>query len=263
MMFLGTIIFIMGLCVGSFLNVCIYRIPLGKSVSFPPSSCPSCGNGLKPLDLVPVFSYIFLKGQCRYCKSGISLQYPAVELFTAFVWLLVFLRYGASFETIALIGLYSLLIPVALIDLVHMIIPNGLVIAGIVGGTGVFIYNAFYQPFALFEPAPWYTPLIGMVSASGILFIVALVGLLIYKSDGAMGMGDVKLFLPIGMFLGWKIALLTLFLSFIIGGIASILLLVLRIKDRKSAIPFGPFIVLAAFVTGLYGTSILNWYFGL
>ena len=100
-----------------------------------------------------------------------------------------------------------------------------------------------------------------MLSASGILFIVALIGLLIYGNDGAMGMGDVKLFLPIGLFLGWKLALLALFLSIMLGGITSIILLILRIKDRKSAIPFGPFIIIATFIAGLYGNQILSWYF--
>lgn len=100
-----------------------------------------------------------------------------------------------------------------------------------------------------------------MFSASGVLFIIALIGLLIYGNDGAMGMGDVKLFLPIGLFLGWKLALLTLFLSILIGGIISTILLVFRIKDRKSAIPFGPFIIFATFIAGLYGSRILEWYF--
>lgn len=261
--FINVIIFIMGLCVGSFLNVCIFRIPEEKSIAYPPSGCPSCGNRLKPMDLIPVLSYIALGGKCRSCKARISVQYPLIELFTGLLWLFVYNRYGFSFETLALIYLFSLLIPVAFIDLRHLIIPNGLVITGLIGGAGVFLYHAFYQPFGLFESTLWYTPLIGMVSASGILFIVAVIGFLIYKDDGAMGMGDVKLFLPIGLFLGWKLSILTLFIAVLLGGIVSILLLLLRIKDRKSAIPFGPFIIMGTYISGFYGIQILNWYFNI
>lgn len=251
-MIIGFFAFIMGLCVGSFLNVCIYRIPLEKSITFPPSACTSCGVGIKAIDMIPILSYIGLKGKCRNCKAPISLQYPLVELLTGVLWLFVYLRYGLSFETVAFIYLFSLLIPIAFIDFTHMIIPNGLVLAGLVGGAGVLLYHTFYKPFALLDSSLWYAPLIGMVSASGILFLVALLGLLIYKDDGAMGMGDVKLFLPIGLFLGWKLSLLTLFISVMLGGIVSIILLLFHIKDRKSAIPFGPFIVLATFISVFY-----------
>lgn len=261
-MFIGIFIFLAGLCVGSFLNVCIYRIPLEKSIAFPPSSCPSCGSRLKPADLIPVLSYIALKGKCRSCKAPISVQYPLIELLTGILWVLVYLRYGLSFETLALTYFFSLLIPVFFIDLSQLIIPDEFVLAGLAGGAGVFIYHLF-KPYILFDSDLWYTPLIGMVSASGILFIVAFIGFLIYRDDGAMGMGDVKLFLPIGLFLGWKLALLTLFLSVILGGVVSVILLLLRIKNRKSAIPFGPFIIISTYLSGFYGLEILNWYFNL
>ncbi len=261
MLFIGIVTFILGLCVGSFLNVCVYRIPAEKSIVRPPSSCPSCGRKLEAVDLVPVLSYIILKGKCRYCKSPISIQYPFVEFITGVIWLATFLRYGISIETLALIFLFSILIPVFLIDFVHMIIPNGLVLTGLLGGAGFFAYHILIHPISFFDSSRWYAPLIGMLSASGILFLVALLGLVIYKNDGAMGMGDVKIFLPIGLILGWKLALLTLFLSVMLGGIISIILLIFKIKDRKSAIPFGPFIVMATLICGLYGYPILNWYF--
>lgn len=260
---IGVLIFIFGLCIGSFLNVCIYRIPMEKSIVFPPSTCQSCGNRLKAFDLIPVVSYIMLKGKCRYCDEKISVKYPLVELLTGVVWLLTFLRFRFSIETIAFLFFFSILIPIVFIDLRHMIIPNGLVLTALIGGFGVMATHILYKPFSIFESSLWYTPLIGMVSASGILFVVALLGLLIYKNDGAMGMGDVKLFLPIGLFLGWKLALFTLFLSVMLGGITSIFLLLFRIKDRKSAIPFGPFIVAATFICVFYGNMILNWYFNL
>lgn len=256
---LGAFIFAAGICVGSFLNVCIYRIPLEQLIAFPPSHCPHCSSPLKPRDLIPVISYLLLKGKCRYCDAGISMRYPLVELLTGLVWLTVYLKFGFSIEAAAFIYLFSILIAVFFIDIDHMIIPNGLVLAGLIGGLLVFVCNLF-QPFSLYAPAKWYAPLVGMVSASGVLFIVALIGLLIYKNDGAMGMGDVKIFMPIGLFLGWKLALLSLFLSIMAGGIISIFLLVFRIKDRKSAIPFGPYIILGTFIAVFFGNSLLNWY---
>lgn len=258
---ISVFLFLIGLCVGSFLNVCIYRIPLEKSIVFPQSGCPNCKEKLQPKDMIPVLGYLMLKGKCRYCKEPISIQYPIVELITGTIWLIVYLTYGLAVETAALLYLYSILIAVAFIDIKHMIIPDGLVITGLVGGSAVFLYHFLYKPFGLYQSNLWYTPIIGMLSASGILFIIALIGLLIYGNDGAMGMGDVKLFLPIGLFLGWKLALLALFLSIMIGGIISIILLIFRIKDRKSAIPFGPFIIIATFIAGLYGNQILGWYF--
>ncbi len=258
--FAPVFVFLAGLCFGSFLNVCIYRIPLGQSVLHPPSSCPKCKNRLKAKDLIPVFSYIFLKGKCRYCNEPVSIQYPVVEMITSVIWLIIYLRYGFTIEAAGLILLFTILIPVFFIDLQHMIIPNGLVLSGLIGGAAVFLYHVFVKPFGLYESALWYTPLIGMFSSSLILFAVALIGLAIYKNDGAMGMGDVKIFMPIGLFLGWKLSLLTLVISVLLGGITSIILLLFKIKDRKSAIPFGPFIITAALFSALYGNQFLRWY---
>lgn len=260
---IGIFIFLSGTCVGSFLNVCIFRIPANKSIVFPPSECPDCHTKLRPIDLIPILSYILLKGKCRYCKNPISFQYPLVEFLTGTVWLLTYIKYGFSIETAALLFLYTLLIPVTFIDLKYMIIPNGLVITGLMGGIALSVYHIFVSPFSLYKSTSWYAPFIGMVSASGILFLIAFIGFIIYKNDGAMGMGDVKLFIPIGMILGWKLALLTLFLAVILGGITSIVLLILKIKERKSAIPFGPFIAIATYITGFFGNQILNWYLSL
>lgn len=262
-LFIKTFLFLIGLCVGSFLNVCIYRIPLEKSIVYPQSGCPNCKEKLKPKDMIPVLGYLLLKGKCRYCEERISIQYPIVELLTGTIWLLVYLRYGFSIETAGLLYLYTVLIPVAFIDYKHMIIPNGLVLTGLIGGLAVTLYHIIYKPFPIYESTFWYEPVVGMFSASGILFLIALIGLIIYGNDGAMGMGDVKLFMPIGLFLGWKLALLTLFLAVILGGITGIVLLIFKIKERKSAIPFGPFIVIATYITGFFGNHIIRWYFNL
>lgn len=250
-MFIGFFVFIAGLCVGSFLNVCIYRIPAGRSVVSPPSCCPECGYKLKAIDMIPVLSFIILKGKCRNCNARISVQYPLVELLTGILWLSAYLRYGLTIETAALIYLFSVLVPVAFIDLSHYIIPDSLVLAGLLGGLAVYVCHLTVRPVLFYRSDTWYDPLLGMLSASGILFIVALLGLLVYGNDGAMDMGDVKIFLPIGLFYGWRLALLTLVLSIFMAGVICIFLLLFRIMDRKSTIPFGPFIVVAAILIGL------------
>jgi leader peptidase (prepilin peptidase)/N-methyltransferase len=249
----------MGLIIGSFLNVCIVRIPEGKSIVFPPSSCPNCNKKLKALELIPLFSYIFLGGKCKGCKERISIRYPIVELMTALFFALMGIKYGFSIETLLGCALMSVLIVVFFIDLKTMIIPNQLVIAGLVIGVLGFIYQLF-TPVLFYFPAPWYAPLIGMVSASGLLFIVALIGLLIYKNDGAMGMGDVKIYLPIGLIIGYKLALISLFIAIILGGVIGILLMIFKIKKRKDAIQFGPFIIIATGITMLYGNELFSSY---
>ncbi len=256
-------VFVFGLILGSFVNVLIYRIPEGKSIVLPPSSCTSCGARLKPLDLIPVFSWIFLGGRCRYCKNPISPRYALVELMTAAAVTGLFARFGAGVAFFAFTYLVILLVAVFFIDIDHRIIPDELVLAGLAGGFAVFVYNIFVPEKMIFGDGSWWTPLVGILSGSGILLLVAFVGLLIYKSDDAMGMGDVKLLAPIGMFLGWRLGLEALFLSIILAGIISLLLIIVRIKKKKDTIPFGPFIVISTYLTILYGWNIINWYMGM
>lgn len=252
-------IFVIGLLVGSFLNVCIFRIPEGKSIVWPPSHCTSCNNKLRILDLVPVISYLFLRGKCRNCKEKISVQYPLVELLTAIIFLLLFIKYSFSISLIAYAYLMSILIAVFFIDLKHRIIPDGLVIAGIIGGLAIFMYNLFI-PMEIYGDAKWWNPLIGSLSGSGALFIVAIIGMIAYKTDDAMGMGDVKIFIPIGLFLGWRMCIVSLILSIFAGGLSGLFLIITGIKKKKDAIPFGPFIVFAVFITIIWGWDIIKWY---
>lgn len=253
------LVFLFGLLSGSFLNVCIYRIPEGKSIAYPPSHCTNCSTRLKALDLIPVFSFLFLRGRCRYCGTRISARYPFVELLTAIVFTVLFHRYLFSVEFFAFLFLMALLIAVFFIDIDHRIIPDELVIAGLAGGAAVILYN-FFKPFGIYGDRQWWNPLLGSITGSGILFLVAVIGLIIYKSDDAMGMGDVKLFAPIGIFLGWKMCLLALFLSILAGGLSSLVLILLNKKKRKDTIPFGPFIVAGTLATILWGWDILYWY---
>lgn len=253
------IIFVFGLIIGSFLNVCIYRIPRGESTVSPPSHCPNCGTRLKPLDLIPLFSYLFYRGKCRYCDQLISPRYFLVELLTGIISMALFSKYGLTVDFAAFLFLTYILIAVFFIDLDHQIIPNELVIVGLIGGTMLFIYN-LYQPFQIFADHRWWNPLLGLVSGSGFLFAVTLIGLAFYKTDEVMGMGDVKLFAPIGLFLGWRMTLLALFISVVVGGMSSLLLIFLGKATRKSMIPFGPFIVIGVFITVMWGWDIAHWY---
>lgn len=254
--------FILGLLIGSFLNVCIYRIPKGESIVMPSSHCTGCGTGLKPLDLVPVFSYLFLRGKCRHCGAKISIRYPLIELLTAVVYISLFHKYGPNVDFIAAAYLMSILIAVFFIDLEHYIIPDGLVIAGLIGGVPLIIYNLFYS-VSIYNDRDWWNPVLGAVTSSGFLLAVALIGFVIYKSEEALGMGDVKIFVAIGIFLGWKMAIFALFTSVVISGITSVILMILKIKGRKDTIPLGPFIVIGTYITFMWGWDLFNlWYSG-
>lgn len=252
-------IFIYGLIIGSFLNVCIYRIPLQQSIVSPPSHCPNCETRLKPLDLIPLFSYLIYCGKCQYCGLKISPRYFLVELLTGIVSVTLFFKYGLTVDFGAFLFLTYILIAVFFIDLDHQIIPNELVIAGLVGGAILFVYNLFVI-FQIYADHLWWNPLLGMVLGSGFLLAVSLIGLALYKGEEVMGMGDVKLFAPIGLFLGWRMTLLALFISVVLGGMSSLLLMLLGKANRKSMIPLGPFIVTAVFITIMWGWDILRWY---
>jgi len=250
---------IVGVVIGSFLNVCIYRIPKEENIAYPPSHCGSCGKRLNVFDLVPVFSWLFLKGKCRYCSSIISPRYAVVELLTGLTFALLFNTYGLSVDFFASAFLMSILIAVFFIDLDHKIIPDGLVLTGLIAGVFIIIYNAIF-PMQIYGTGRWWDPILGIIAGSGTLMIIGIVGMMVYKTDEAMGGGDIKIFAPIGIFLGWKMTFVALLISVVLAGIISFILIVLKVKDRKSTIPFGPFIVMGTLITYLYGWDILNLY---
>lgn len=256
---LYSFVFILGLAVGSFLNVCIYRIPRDESIVYPPSRCPNCGARLKSLDLIPLLSYLINRGRCRYCDLKISPRYLLVEMLTGVVSITLFFKYGLTSDFVAFLFLTYILIAVFFIDLDHQIIPNELVIVGLIGGGVLFVYNLFH-PFQIYSDYQWWNPLLGLVSGSGFLLIVAFIGSLLYHNDEVMGMGDVKLFAPIGLFLGWRMTLLALYISVILGGLSSLMLILLGKANRKSMIPFGPYIVIGVFITIMRGWDIVHWY---
>ncbi len=246
------LIFILGLIVGSFSNVCIYRIPRNESIIYPASHCPKCHTTIKPKDNIPLLSYILLKGKCRNCKTKISIQYPMVEFLSGLIYLIIYLIYGLSVQTLIYIILSSALIIIAFIDLNEQIIPDVISLPGIVTG---FIIS-FFVPYISFINSA-----LGVVVGGGIILVISLGGSVIYKKE-AMGGGDVKLAAMIGAFLGWRYIIISLFLGFFLGALAGIILIIAKIKKREDVIPFGPFIVLGSLITLLWGEQIISWYLG-
>ena len=246
------LIFILGLIVGSFSNVCIYRIPRNESIIYPASHCPKCRSNISPKDNIPLLSFILLKGRCRNCKSKISIQYPIVELLTGLTYLIIYLIYGLSIQTLIYIILSSALIIIAFIDLNEQIVPDVISLPGIVIG---FILS-FFVPYISFINSG-----LGVVVGGGIILVIGLAGSVIFKKE-AMGGGDVKLAAMIGAFLGWKYILISLFLGFFLGALIGIILIMSKIKSREDVVPFGPFIILGSFITLLWGEKIISWYIG-
>jgi leader peptidase (prepilin peptidase)/N-methyltransferase len=247
------LVFVLGLIVGSFSNVCIYRIPRNESIVFPGSHCPNCRTNILPLDNIPLLSYILLKGRCRNCGSKISIQYPVVEFLTGLVYLIIYLTYGLSIQSLVYIILVSALIIIAFIDLQEQIIPDVISLPGIVIG----LILSFIVPYISFINSA-----LGALAGGGMILIIAWVGSIIFKKE-AMGGGDVKLTAMIGAFLGWRYTIISLFLGFFLGALTGIVLIMTRIKKREDAIPFGPFIVLGSIITLLWGEKIIAWYIGI
>ena len=244
------LIFILGLIVGSFCNVCIYRIPKNESIIYPASHCPKCRTTIKPVDNIPLLSYILLKGRCRNCGSKISIQYPVVELLTGMIYLIIYLIYGLSIQSLIYIILSSALIIIAFIDLNEQIVPDVISLPGI----GVGLILSFFVPYLSFINSA-----LGVVVGGGIILIIALVGSMIFKKE-AMGGGDVKLAAMIGAFLGWRYTIISLFLGFFLGALAGIFLILSKIKSKEEMVPFGPFIALGSLITLLWGEKIIAWY---
>ncbi len=238
-------IFLLGLIIGSFLNVCIYRVPRGESLSFPPSHCPGCQKKLSPVDLIPVFSFVLLKAKCRYCGNKISWRYPLIELLTGLTFLLCFSVSGLNPILIKYLFIACVLTVVTFIDLEHYIIPNKIVVFTIISG---IILNFIIPDLT------WGDALAGLVAGGGVLLLLAMV------SRGGMGGGDIKLAAALGLLFGWQKVLLALFLGSILAGVLGLILILAGRKSRKDMLPFGPFIALGSLVAMLWGYKIINWY---
>ncbi len=236
--------------IGSFLNVCICRLPKNESIVWPGSHCPHCQQAIKFYDNIPLLSYFLLRGKCRHCEGPISIQYPLVEGITVLSSLLLIMTFGPSLAFLFYFAFVAALIVVTVIDLYHQIIPDVISIPGIVVGLLASL---------LIPEISFWNSLIGILVGGGSLFLVATLYQWLFKREG-MGGGDVKLLAMIGAFLGWKAVLLTIILSSLIGSITGILIMVLKGKDFKYAIPFGPFLSLGAVIALFYGESLIRWY---
>lgn len=241
---------IFGALIGSFLNVCILRLPQEESIITPGSHCPHCHNPIAFYDNIPLISYLLLRGKCRRCHGPISLQYPLVEAITALFSLFLFVRYGPSLSYLFYFSFIAALIAVTVIDLYHQIIPDAISLPGI----GVGLLASLVLPHMTFLDS-----LIGTVVGGGSLFVVATVYQWLFKREG-MGGGDVKLLAMIGAFLGWKAVILTILVSSLIGSMTGIAIMIGKGRTYKYAIPFGPFLSLGAVVSLFYGGELIHWY---
>jgi leader peptidase (prepilin peptidase)/N-methyltransferase len=240
-----------GAVIGSFLNVCIYRIPKGRSVVWPGSACGSCGHMLAWYENIPIVSYLVLRGRCRACRSPISLRYPLVEFLTAAMFALAFWWYGPTLLLLSRLLFGCALIVLFAIDLEYHLLPNVVTLPGIVAG---FVFS--------FVTAPgWFASLIGIFVGGGVLWLVA-EGYYLLRHEEGLGMGDVKMLAMIGAFVGWKLTLVALMMASFAGSIVGILFIVSRRGGLKYALPFGTFLALGAALAATIGPGVLNWYLG-
>jgi leader peptidase (prepilin peptidase)/N-methyltransferase len=248
------VIFILGSLIGSFLNVCIYRVPRNLSIITPSSRCPSCNIPIRPYDNIPIFSYIILGGRCRACKANIALRYPFVEFLNALLYVFVLWRFGLGWQTPVYLILCSALIVITFIDLDFQIIPDRITLPGIPIGllAGSFLLP---DPFLRDSLLGFRDSVIGFLAGGGLFYAIAAI------SRGGMGGGDIKMMAMVGALMGWKSVLLTTFLGSFSGAVFGISLMILKGKGRKTKIPFGPFLALGALITLFFGQEILAWYF--
>ncbi len=244
--------FIFGLVVGSFLNVCIYRIPKNESIVSPPSRCPSCGGRIRWYDNIPILSYLILKGKCRYCGERISVQYPIVELLTGILTVGLVLRFGFTFDTAYFLVLIYSLIVISFIDLELKIVPVKVCYFAMVIGI-------LLSPFS--DSITFKNSVLGASFGAGIILFIAETYLILKNVEG-MGYGDANIMALIGAFVGWEKVLLVLFLSSLFGALAGIIYMILKRRGLKVAIPYGPFLSIGAYVTIVYGDKVIGWYLG-
>ncbi|MCL6572082.1 MAG: prepilin peptidase [Bacillus sp. (in: Bacteria)] len=242
---ISSLLFIYGLLLGSFFNVVGLRVPLKKSIVAPRSACPTCGHQLKPYELIPVLSFLLQGGKCRGCQSRISPIYPTMELLTGILFVTAPLVIGWSGEVVVALTLISLFMIIIVSDINYMIIPDKILI----WFAGIFLLERIFLPLT-----PWWDSLLGAATGFILLLVIALV------SKGGMGFGDVKLYALLGFVLGFKLVLLSFFLSTLYGAVIGGLALLFRIVKRRQPIPFVPFIVAGTLTSYYWGAEIINLY---
>ena len=251
---LVVIIFMFGLCIGSFMNVCIYRLPASKSIIDPLlSTCPSCNSDIRFYDNIPVLSYLWLKGRCRNCNAPISFRYLLVEVMSGIIAVNVLFAFGLSFEGLIYFAFISSLLIITFIDIDHKIIPDIITLPGILVG----LVASFALPAVTLKDSA-----LGLLAGGGSLLIAAWVYNLITSKDG-MGGGDIKLLAMIGTIIGWKGVIFTIFISSAVGTVIGMTVMLIKGKNLKFAIPFGPFLSIGAITYIFFGQRFISWYFNL
>jgi leader peptidase (prepilin peptidase) / N-methyltransferase len=264
-------VFLLGLVIGSFLNVCILRIPADKSIVMPASSCPNCGKGIAPYDNIPVLSWLILRGKCRNCKAKISAMYPAVELLTGLLFLACYFAFGVTLDALKWQVFAALLIVLTITDLRERILPDEVNFFGL--GAGL-LFSMAGHPFdgtALWLSNHWFAfpppdqalsladAFLGAIAGSGLLWLVA-EGYFRLRGREGMGLGDVKMMAAVGAFLGVKRTMMTVLAGSLLGSVIGILLISLTRKGRDYELPFGTFLGAGALLVLFFGTPALHWY---
>ncbi len=242
--------FVLGAVIGSFLNVCIYRIPAGKSVISPPSHCPKCENRIRWYQNIPILSYVFLRGRCGFCGVRIPVRYAFIEALTGLVFVAVLYYFGLRPPTVVYWLFGASLIVVTFIDLDHQIIPDVISLPGIILG----FLCSFFVPWI-----SWTDSLFGILLGGGILFLIAWLYEIATKREG-MGGGDIKLLAMLGAFLGWKAIFPIVFFASLTGTLVGVPVMIIGKTNSRLALPFGPFLTSAALVYLFWGADIIEWY---
>lgn len=250
------IVFLVGAIIGSFLNVCIYRLPKNESIILPSSHCPNCKKNIPWYDNIPILSYLVLKGKCRFCKTKIHFRYFLVEVLTALLMLSLFIAFGLTSKFFAYSILVCGLIIATFVDFEIQEIPDQISIGGLIIGIVLSyaipsIFDEYLRPHGLLDS------FLGVLAGGSSIYLMGFLGELVFKKE-AMGGGDVKFMAMIGSFLGWKLVIFTFFLAPLFGAVVGI---ILKIKDGRNIIPYGPYLSLAALVSIFFGERILQFLF--
>lgn len=246
-------VFLLGAAIGSFLNVCIYRLPLGRSIVTPGSACPACGHTIRWFENIPILSFILLRARCSACNRPISIRYPFVELLMGILAVAVWQKFPFQIDFLIYLVFCAAMLVITFIDLDHMIIPDIISLPGIAMGFAVsFVSNHM----------DWEQSLMGILLGGGLFYAVAFIFCLITKKEG-MGGGDIKLLAMIGAFLGWQAVLFVIFTSAFVGAIVGLIYTRIYSNDKNAQIPYGPFLAGAAICYLFYGQIIIAWYINL
>jgi leader peptidase (prepilin peptidase)/N-methyltransferase len=248
------ITFILGACIGSFLNVVIYRLPRSLAPHRPSRSfCPACKNSIASYDNIPILSYLILRGRCRNCQARIAIRYPIIELLSGVLALCCYIKFGLTLEALIYYAFIACLVTITFIDIDHQIIPDSISLPGI----PIFGAAAYFASLL-----PLKDILLGILIGGGILYLVAWGYHLFTRREG-MGGGDIKLLAMTGALIGWQGVIFTIFVSSVLGSVIGLIVMLINKKGMKLAIPFGPFLALGALLYLFFGTELIYWYFHL